>query len=125
MKCQFVMKIFQYHLVSVRPLSELRLSSLTIFVANTNMSVSSAQFLRFLQNVGKWIKRGQNLSKHGRVESCGSANRELVASVTDRCYDITCTKIGRVVFLNTYFQSLILKQLCDKLRLSWLEKSFL
>ncbi len=79
------MKLFKYYLVFVKLLSELRLTSRTIYVTNANMAVSSAQFLWFLQNEGKWIKRGKNPSKHGHVGSCSSANRELVASVTDCC----------------------------------------
>ncbi len=36
----------------------------------------------------------------------------------DRCYGVTYTTIGCVVFLSKYFQSLILQQLFDKLQLS-------
>ncbi len=64
------MVIVKYHLVFVKSLSELYLSSLTIYVTNTNMAVTLAQFLWFLQNEGKWIKRGKNHYKHGHVNSC-------------------------------------------------------
>ncbi len=53
-------------------------SSRTIYVTNANMAVRLAQFLWFLQNKVKWIKRGQNHSEHGHVESCSSANTEFV-----------------------------------------------
>ncbi len=33
---------------------------------------------------------------------------ELVGSVKVNCSDVTCATVGCVVFLNTYFQSLIL-----------------
>ncbi len=73
------------------------------------MAVNVAQFVRFPRNLGKWIKRGKNHYKHGRVESCSQANR-----VSRFCKS--------KMFLNTYFESLILKQLFDKLRLSCLAK---
>ncbi len=75
----------KYHLLFVRPLSELRLLFRTIYVTTANMAVTLEQFLRLLQNEGKWIQRGQNHSKHGHVESCSSAHTELVASVRGRC----------------------------------------
>ncbi len=64
------MKIVKYLLVLVKPLSELRRSSLTIYVTNANMAATLAQFLIFLQSEGKWIKRGKNHYWHGNVESC-------------------------------------------------------
>ncbi len=53
----------------MRLLSDLHVVSRTIHVTNTNMAVTLAQFLWFLQNEGKWIKRGkkyykQNKDKH-------------------------------------------------------------
>ncbi len=84
-KSQFVVKTVKQHLVFVKPLSELRLSSRTIYITNANMAVTLAQFLWFLQNEGKWIKRGKNHYKHEHIESCHSANTELVTSVRDRC----------------------------------------
>ncbi len=86
----------------------------TIYVTNADMAVTLAQFLSFLQSEGKWIKRSKNHYKHEHVESCSWANRELVISVRDRCSDVTYTMIGCAVFLNTHFQSLMLKLLYNK-----------
>ncbi len=44
----------------------------------------------------------QNHSKHEHVES--SANTESVASVRERCSDVTYATIRCVIFLNTYFK---------------------
>ncbi len=105
----------------VKPLSELRLSSHTVYVTNANMAVTLAQFLWFLQNKREWIRRGQNHSKHGHVESCSYANTEFVASVRDLCSDVnSLTRSGVSSFYICickvwYFSS------C-KLLLSWLEK---
>ncbi len=43
-KSQFVMEIVKYHLVFVKPLSELRLLSRTIYVTTANMAVNLAVF---------------------------------------------------------------------------------
>ncbi len=64
------MKIVKFHFVFVKSHSELRLSSRTINITSTNMAVTLAQFLSFLQCKGKCIKRGTNQYKNGRVESC-------------------------------------------------------
>ncbi len=50
------MKIFNCHLVFLKTLNERRLLSFTTYVTNANTAVTSAQFLSFLQNEGKWIK---------------------------------------------------------------------
>ncbi len=55
------MKKVKYHLVFVKQPSELHLSSGTIHVTNTNLIVTLAQFLWFLQNEGKWIKEVKSL----------------------------------------------------------------
>ncbi len=52
-KSQFVVKTDKFYLVFVKLLSELRLSSHTIYVPDTNMAVTLAQFLLFLKNKGK------------------------------------------------------------------------
>ncbi len=61
----------------VRPLSELRLLSPTIYVTNANMAASVAQFILFLHKEGKCIKRGKNHYKH--------AAKQTVSAVSDCC----------------------------------------
>ncbi len=111
--CQTVKKFF----FLVKPHSELCLSSHTISVTSANMAVSLAQFLWFLQNEGKCFQRGENRSIVGTLRAAAQQT-ELVASVTQRCSDVTDATIECVVSLNIFFQSLILQQLCDKLKLS-------
>ncbi len=50
----------------VKPFS---LLSHTTYVTSANMAVTLAQFLWFLQNKGKWIKRGKNHYRHEQTES--------------------------------------------------------
>ncbi len=59
----------------VRPLSELHVSSWTIYVINTDMAVSLAEFF---QDEGKSIKRGENRYKSAHVESCSYSKGESV-----------------------------------------------
>ncbi len=68
----------------VRPLSELQVSSRTIYVINPDMAVSLADFTAFFQDEGKSIKRGENHHKSGHVESCSYTKGELVGSVSCR-----------------------------------------
>ncbi len=68
------MRIVKFHLVLMRSLSELRLSSRMMDITSANMAVTLAGFLSFLQN-GEWIKIGKNHHKRGHTESCSSANR--------------------------------------------------
>ncbi len=55
--------------------------SRTIHVINTDMAVSLADVIAFLQDEGKSIKRGENNYKSGRVESCSYLKGELDGSV--------------------------------------------
>ncbi len=100
------MKLVKYHLVFVKQFSELYLTSCTIYVSNTNVAVTLAQFLWFLQNEGKWIKRGQNHYRHEHVESRSSANRECVASVRDRFWAVSSFQI--CIFKGLYFSSCVI-----------------
>ncbi len=95
----------------VRLLSELHRLSCTVYITNIKMAVTVAQFISFLQNEAKLIKRGKNQHKHGHFESCRLANR-----VSWFC----------VVFLNVFskshFSSCVIE--CDSLdlqkyRLHW------
>ncbi len=65
----------------MRPLSELHVSSKTIYVISTDTAVSSADFTAFFQNEGKSIKRGENDRKLSHVESCSYSKGQLVGSV--------------------------------------------
>ncbi len=64
------MKIVKYHLVFVKPLSELLLSFRTIYVIIINMASTIALLRLFFQNEGKWIKKPKNHRKHDHAESC-------------------------------------------------------
>ncbi len=68
----------------VRPLSELHVSSRTIYVIDTDMAASLADFTAFFQDERKCIKRGENHYKSGHVESCSYSKGELVGSVSQR-----------------------------------------
>ncbi len=64
-----MVKIVKYHLVFVKPLSELHLSSHTVHVTNANKAVTLVSVFRsFLQNGGK-----QTLSKYVCSKSFTSA----------------------------------------------------
>ncbi len=62
----------------MRLLSELHVSSWTIYIINTDVAVSLANFEPFLEDEGKNIKRGENNYKSGHVESCSHSKGELV-----------------------------------------------
>ncbi len=61
----------------VRPLSELHVSSRTIYIINTDMAVSLADFTAFFQDEGEIIKRDEKHYKSGHVESCSYSNVDL------------------------------------------------
>ncbi len=61
----------------MRPHSELHVSSRTIYIINTDMAVSLADFTAVLQDEGKSIKRGESHYKSGHVESCSYSKGEL------------------------------------------------
>ncbi len=64
----FVVNILK-NLVFVKPLGELRLSCHTIFLTNTSMAVTLAQFLWFLQNEGKWIEEVKIIISMGTLRA--------------------------------------------------------
>ncbi len=68
----------------MRPLSELHVLSRTIYVINTDMAVSLADFTAFFQEERKSIKSGENYYKSGHVESCSYSKGEFVSSVSQR-----------------------------------------
>ncbi len=61
----------------VRLLGKLNVSSRTLYVINTDMAVSLADFTAFFQDEGKSIKRGENHYKLGHVQSCSYSKGEL------------------------------------------------
>ncbi len=61
----------------VSMLSELHVSSQTIYVINTDMAANLADFTAFLQDEGKSSKRGENDFKLAHVESCSYSRGEL------------------------------------------------
>ncbi len=69
-KSNFVVKQQSKTTFSVRSLSELHVSSWTVYVINTDMAVSLEDFTAFFQDKGKSVKRGENHHKSGHVESC-------------------------------------------------------
>ncbi len=61
----------------VRSLSDLHVSSQTVYVINTDMAVSLADFTAFCKDKGTSIKRGENHYKSGHVESFSYSKGKL------------------------------------------------
>ncbi len=72
----------------MRLLSELHVSSRTIYVINTDMAASLADLTAFFHDEGKSIKRGENCYKSGHFESLSFSKGELVGSVSQRRDDV-------------------------------------
>ncbi len=58
------------------------ISSRTIYVINTDMAVSLADFTVFFLDEEKSTQRGETHYKSGHVESCSYLKGELVGSVS-------------------------------------------